>query len=203
MSDIFFGLLFGLLLKWNWNFFDHSRIFHSSGVPIWLLTTKKFFSHILENITKSPQTTFERFLMTTSSARSILVNFSPKKNLTSNRSKPIRVLTRIWSSCSDDRLSNAYSLSEFQAHRSNFVIHFFFSLSTRQKGVDTMGDMASFQMNLKNVADWHSLDHNIKIYNHPETFSAMFARFQLFAYNLINYIFLNGVFVQRKQTLEH
>ena len=141
--------------------------------------------------------------MTSLSARSILVNFSPKKNLTSNRSKPIRVLTRIWSSCSDDRLSNAYSLSEFQAHRNNFVIHFFFSLSTRQKGVDTMGDMASFQINLKNVADWHSLDHNIKIYNHPETFSAMFARFQLFAYNLINYIFLNGVFVQRKQTLEH
>ena len=57
---------------------------------------------------ESTQTTFERFLMTTSNARWILVNFSPKKNLTSNRSKPIRVLTRTKSSCSDDRLPIGY-----------------------------------------------------------------------------------------------
>ena len=73
LSDIFFGLLFSLLLKWNWKFFDRSRIFHSSGVPIRLLTTKKSFNHILENIMESPQTTFKRFLMITSSARSNLV----------------------------------------------------------------------------------------------------------------------------------
>ena len=142
LSDSFFGLLFGLLLKWNWKFFDRSRIFHSSGVPIWILTTKKFFSHILENFTESPQTTFERFLMTTSSARSILVNFSPKKNLTSNRSKPIWVLTRIWSSCSDDRLPNAYSLLDFQPIWSNFLIHslhftsLYFIHNPGRKGVD-------------------------------------------------------------------
>ena len=37
--------------------------------------------------------TFERFLMTPLSARSTLVNFTLKKNLTSNGSKPIRVLS--------------------------------------------------------------------------------------------------------------
>ena len=70
-------------------FFLSVQNFQSSGVPIGLLTTKKFFGHILENITESPQITFERFLMTTSSARSVLVIFLLKKNLTSNRSKPI------------------------------------------------------------------------------------------------------------------
>ena len=103
LSDIFCGLFFSLLLNWNWKFFDRRRIFHSSDVPIRLLTTKKSFSHILENITESPQITFERFLMTTSSARSVLVIFLLKKNLTSNRSKPIWVLTLIWSLYSDDR----------------------------------------------------------------------------------------------------
>ena len=43
---------------------------------------------------------------------------------TSNRSKPIRVLTRTKSLCSDDRLPLGYLLPDFQPHRSNFVIHF-------------------------------------------------------------------------------
>ena len=79
--------------KWKWDFFLSVKKFQSSGVPIGLLTKKKFFSHILENIKKNPQTSFERFLMTTSSARSVLVIFLLKKNLTLNGCKPIRVLT--------------------------------------------------------------------------------------------------------------
>ena len=61
--------------------------------------------------------------MTCLSARSNLVNFSPKKNLTSNGSKPIGVLTRTKISRSDLRLPNAYSLPDFQPHRSNFLDH--------------------------------------------------------------------------------
>ena len=39
---------------------------------------------------------------------------------TSNRSKPIRVSTRIKSSCSDERLPIGYPLPDFQPNRSNF-----------------------------------------------------------------------------------
>ena len=60
--------------------------------------------------------------MSNVSARSKLVNFSPEKNLTSNRPKPIGVLTRSKSSCSDDRLPLGYLLTDFQPHRSNFFI---------------------------------------------------------------------------------
>ena len=88
--------------------------------------TKILKWYMLENIMDCQLSTFHWILITSVSARSILVNFSPNKNLTSNGSKPIRVLTSTKSSHSDDRLPNAYSLSEFQAHRSNFVIHFFF-----------------------------------------------------------------------------
>ena len=58
--------------------------------------------------------------MTTSSVRSSLVNFCPKKKLTSNGSKPIRVLTRTKSSCSDERLTNAKALPDFQQIWRNF-----------------------------------------------------------------------------------
>ena len=58
--------------------------------------------------------------MTSERARSILMKFSSKKNLTSNGSKPIRVLTRTKISRSDLRKPNAYSLPTFQPHRSNF-----------------------------------------------------------------------------------
>ena len=85
-------------------FFIECKKNHSSGVPIWLLAHKKFFCHIVENITKILQTTFERFLMTISSVGTNLVKFCPKKNLTSNGSKPIRVLTCTKSSCSDECL---------------------------------------------------------------------------------------------------
>ena len=52
--------------------------------------------------------------MSNLSARLNLVNFCPTKNLTSNGSKPIRVLTRTKSSCSDERLTNAKALPDFQ-----------------------------------------------------------------------------------------
>ena len=58
--------------------------------------------------------TFECFLMTNVSARSNLVNFCPEKNLTQNRPKPIKVLTRTKSSYSDERLSLGYLLPDFQ-----------------------------------------------------------------------------------------
>ena len=69
---------------------------------------------MLENIMDSLWTNFERFSMTHLSARYILVEFFQKKNLTSNGSKPIRVLTRTKSSCSDERLPISYSLPDFQ-----------------------------------------------------------------------------------------
>ena len=112
--------------------------FQSSGVPIGHLTTKKSFSHILENIKESAQTSFERFLMNTYNARSVLVIFQLKKNLSSNCCKPIRVLTRTKSSCSDDRLPIRYLLSNFQPNRSNFLNRFdslrFSSLQFYQEG---------------------------------------------------------------------
>ena len=40
---------------------------------------------------------------------------------TSNRSKPIRVLTRTKCSCSDDRLPISFLLSDFQPNRRNFL----------------------------------------------------------------------------------
>ena len=138
MSNFYSELLFSLPLNWKWDFFWSVKKIQSSGFPIGVLTNLKFFFHIVGGITESPQRTFEQFLMTTTSARSILVNLSPKKNLTSNRSKPIRVLTRISSSCSDDRLPNAYSLLDFQTIWSNFYTSLSLSLpegrgSTRKK----------------------------------------------------------------------
>ena len=58
--------------------------------------------------------------MISSSARSILVNLSSEKNLTSNGCKPIRVLTRTKSWTSADHLPIGYLLNDFQLHRSNF-----------------------------------------------------------------------------------
>ena len=54
------------------------------------------------------------------SARSNLVNLSPEKNLASNGSKPIGVMTRTKSWTSADRLPLGYLLPDFQPHRSNF-----------------------------------------------------------------------------------
>ena len=59
----------------------------------------------------------------------------------SNRSKPIWVLTRTKCSCSDDRLSIGYSLSDFSRFEATFCIHFPF-FTTSRKGVDTRGDLA-------------------------------------------------------------
>ena len=86
--------------------------------------------------------TFERFLMTYLSARSNLVIISQKKNLTSNRSKPIGVLTRTKTSCSDERLPIGYLLRNFQPNQSNFLNRFS-SLQFNQegKGVDTLGGL--------------------------------------------------------------
>ena len=50
--------------------------------------------------------------MTSESARLILENLSPEKNLTSNGSKPIRVMTCTKSSGSDDNLPVGYLLPE-------------------------------------------------------------------------------------------
>ena len=61
--------------------------------------------------------------MTPLSARYILVDFFfSKKNMTSNGSKPIRVLTLIYSSRSDDHLPIGYSLLNFQLIWNNLQI---------------------------------------------------------------------------------
>ena len=69
--------------------------------------------------------------MTNVSARSILVNFCPEKNLTANGPKPIGVLTRTKSSHSDLRIPLGYLLPDFQPHWSNVFdsLHFFFTTS--------------------------------------------------------------------------
>ena len=91
-------------------------------------------------------TSFKKFHMGHLSARSNLVNFCSTKNLTSNGSKPIRVLTRTKSSCSDERLPIGYLLPDFQPIWSNFLNHFtsvhFTSVQLPwpgTKGVDTLG----------------------------------------------------------------
>ena len=60
--------------------------------------------------------------MSSLGARSILVHFSKKKNLTSDGSKPIRVLINPNLSDSDLRLPIGYSLPDFQLHISNFYL---------------------------------------------------------------------------------
>ena len=59
------------------------------------------------------------------SARSNLVNFSQKKNMTSNSSKPIGLLREHLKLASDDRLPNAYALPDFQPILSTFFDHHF------------------------------------------------------------------------------
>ena len=84
--------------------------------------------------------------MTNVSARSNLVNFSPEKKLTSNRPKPIGVLTRTKSSHSDLRIPQGYLLPDFQPHRSNFFAPPAAAAAaadaTRGKGVDTLKNRA-------------------------------------------------------------
>ena len=76
--------------------------------------------------------------MTSLSTRSILVIFSLKKNLTSNSSKPIWVLTNPNLFHDILRLPIGYSLPDFQPHRSKFLIHYAAAAAvTRCKGVDT------------------------------------------------------------------
>ena len=84
------------------------KIFRLTGVPIWLLTTKKFFNQIVKNIMDKLWISFKQFLMSLLSARSNLVNCFLKKNLTSNGSKPLGVLTSWTSSCSDKCLPIDY-----------------------------------------------------------------------------------------------
>ena len=72
------------------------------------------------------------------SARSNLVNFSQKKNMTSNSSKPIGLLPKHLNLVSDDRLPNAYALPDFQPILSTFFDHHSSSSSLPgRKGVDT------------------------------------------------------------------
>ena len=86
----------------------------SSAVPIRLLANKKSACSIVEDIMENLVLTFQRFLMTSLSARSNIVIISQKKNLTSNRSKPIGLLTITKVSCSDERLPIGYLLPNFQ-----------------------------------------------------------------------------------------
>ena len=111
----------------EWNIFGWLKKNQSSAVPIRLLANKKSFCAFVKNIMDNIVLTFEWFLLTSLSARSNLVIISQKKNLTSNRSKPIGVLTRTKSSCSDERLPISYLLRTFQPNRSNFLnqsLHF-------------------------------------------------------------------------------
>ena len=89
------------------------------SVDAWKKEVEFLYTHTLSYSLPS----FERFLMTPFCARSILVNFTLTKNLTSNGSKPIGVLTRTKSSCSDERKPISYSLPDFQLHRSKFLVH--------------------------------------------------------------------------------
>ena len=82
-------------------FFRSVKKIQLSGTPIGVLTNQKFLYHILGNTMESLWTNFEVFSMTHLRARYNLVDFFEKKNLTSNGSKPTRVLTRTKSSCSD------------------------------------------------------------------------------------------------------
>ena len=86
----------------------------------------------------------ELFSMSGFKARSNCIHFSHKKKLTSNHSKPIGVLTRTKSPCSDERLPIGYLLSDFQQNRSNFLNRFtsvHFSLNQAERG-STRGDYA-------------------------------------------------------------
>ena len=95
-------------------FFRSVKKIQLSGTPIRVLKNQKFLYHILSNTMESLWTNFEVFSMTHLRARYNLVDFFEKKNLTSNGSKPIRVLTRTKSSCSDVRLPLSYPLPDFQ-----------------------------------------------------------------------------------------
>ena len=78
--------------------------------------------------------------MTIVSARSNLVNFSPEKNLASNRPKPIRVLTVTKSSCSDERQPIGFLFPDFQQLGKTFLTSlplFFFTVNFT--GVDPYG----------------------------------------------------------------
>ena len=81
-----------------------------------VLRSKTQFRNIMNKL----WTSFKKFLMSNLSARLNLVNFSPTKNLTSNGSKPIRVLTRTKSSCSDERIPIGYKLRKIQQIWRNF-----------------------------------------------------------------------------------
>ena len=126
----------------EWNIFGWRKKNQSSAVPIGLLANKKSIYSIVENIMENLVLTFERFLMTSLGARSNIVIISQKKNLTSNRSKPIGLLTIIKASCSDERLPIGCLLPNFQQNWSNFFrhffSHFFFSRSNRSKPIGVL-----------------------------------------------------------------
>ena len=85
---------------------------------------KKYLCQILLNIMKTIFSSLELFSLSAFKARSNCIHFSHKKKLTSNHSKPIGVLTRTKSPCSDERLPIGYLLSDFQQNRSNFLNRF-------------------------------------------------------------------------------
>ena len=85
---------------------------------------KKSLCQILLNFMKTIFSSLELFSMSGFKARPNCIHFSHKKKLTSNHSKPIRVLTRTKSPCSDERLPIGYLLSDFQQNRSNFLNRF-------------------------------------------------------------------------------
>ena len=127
----------------EWNIFGLRIKNKSTAVPIRLLTNKKSLCAIIEYIMDNLVQTFERLLMTYLSARSNLVIISQKKNPTSNRCKPIGVLTRTKSSCSDERLPISYSLPDFKLIWSKFLMNFtslhFTSSIINLTGVDPSG----------------------------------------------------------------
>ena len=127
----------------EWNIFGRRKKNQSSAVPIRLLENKKSLCAIVKHIMENLVRIFEQFLMTYLSARSNLVIIYQKKNLTSNRSKPIGVLTRTKSPCSDERLPIGSLLSDFQQILSKFLNRVtslrFTSVWPGRKGVDTLG----------------------------------------------------------------
>ena len=109
-----YELLFGLGVKWNWFFFYRVQNFQSSGVSIRLLQKKKFFYNIVRHVMIRLWVTFKWFPMNWWSARSHLVTFSSKKNLTSNDCKPIGLLPKIPGYIYMLRYSSDYNIVNFE-----------------------------------------------------------------------------------------
>ena len=103
------------------NFFFKGKKNKGIGIPIRLFTPKKSVCIIILNIMKTLYASFQLFSLSAFKVRSNFIHFSIKKK-TSNRSKPIGVLTPTKSSCSDDRLPIGYSMPDFRPNWSNFFV---------------------------------------------------------------------------------